>query len=60
MIDQIFADIMKEARSRKGKDIVINTYTILMELGARLLVTLDQIVDEQRRKEKDENKTRNS
>lgn len=54
MIDEIFADIMKEARSRDGKNLIINTYTVLMELGARLLVSLDQIADEQRRKEKDE------
>lgn len=54
MIDQIFADIMKEARSREGKDLIRNLYTVSMEIGQRLFAAMEGIRQEERRKEEDE------
>ena len=60
MIDKIFAMIMKEARSRKGKDLVGNVYTVFMEIGTRTLAALNHIRDEERSKKKDETKNHNT
>ncbi|MBA7496292.1 hypothetical protein ES702_06891 [subsurface metagenome] len=54
MIDHIFADIMKEARSRKGKDLETNIYKVLLELGIRFSAAMEGIRQDERRKEKDE------
>lgn len=54
MIDQIFADIMKEARSRKGKDLIKNLYNVSMEIGSRLFAAMEAIRAEERRIQKDE------
>jgi hypothetical protein len=54
MIDEIFADIMEEARSRGGKDLIRNLYTVSLELGQRLFAAMEGIRQDERRKEKDE------
>lgn len=54
MIDKIFVDIMKEARSRKGKDLVKNLATVSMEILMRLMAAIEGIRLNERSKEKDE------
>lgn len=54
MIDDIFAAIIKEARSRPGKDMVKKLYTVSMEIGTRLMAVMDQIREEEGREKKDE------
>lgn len=48
MIDEIFADIMKEARSRKGKDLIKNLYAVSMEIGQRLFAAMEGIRSQER------------
>lgn len=60
MIDHIFADILKEARQRPGKDLVRNVYGVLMDIHLRVLPALEQIRAQERRKENDENNIRNT
>jgi len=51
MIDQIFADIMKEARSREGKDLIANILIVSSEIAVRLLAATEAIRDNERREE---------
>jgi len=53
MIDKIFADIMKEARERPGKDLYKKLVIVCMEITERILAAGEGIRDEQRRKEHD-------
>lgn len=53
MIDQIFADIMKEARERPGKNLIANILTVSSEIAVRLLAATDGIREEERRQEHD-------
>ena len=54
MIDEIFADIIKEARSRKGKDLVKNLATVSMEISMRLMAAIEGIRLNERSKEEHE------
>jgi len=54
MIDEIFADIMKEARERPGKDLVKNLATVSMEIGQRLMAAIEGIRETERRKKQHE------
>ena len=53
MIDQIFADIMKEARERPGKDLIANILTVSSEIAVRLLAATDGIREDERRQQRD-------
>jgi len=53
MVDQIFSDIMKEARSRKGNDLIPKIYSVYMELGLRTLAAMEGIREEERRQQRD-------
>lgn len=54
MIDEIFELILKEARSREGKDLALNIYTVLMDLHIQLFPAIEAIREQQRREKKDE------
>lgn len=49
MIDDIYAMIIKEAKARPGKDFQLNLYTVLKELGKRLIVASDHILESKRK-----------
>lgn len=51
MIDQIFADIMKEARERPGKDMIRNIATVSMDLNSRIIAAMEGIREDERREE---------
>lgn len=57
MIDEIFAMIMKEARSRKGKTLISNISFVLMEINSKVRSAMEDIRDEERRKKNDEGQT---
>ena len=54
MIDQIFADIMKEARERPGMDLSKNIATVSMEIGQRLMAAIEGIRETERREKESE------
>lgn len=54
MIEEIFEMIMKEARSRKGKDMVKNIATVSMEISQRLMAAMEGIRDQERREKENE------
>jgi len=56
MIDQIFADIMKEARERPGKDLCKKIATVSMEIMQRVMAAGEGIREQERRDKEDENK----
>lgn len=54
MIDQIFADIMKEARERPGKDMIKKIATVSMEISQRIMAAMEGIRDQERREKNDQ------
>jgi len=48
MIDHIFADIMKEARERPGKDLIKNIATVSMEIAERIMAAMEGIRAQER------------
>ncbi|MBA7694580.1 hypothetical protein ES703_103193 [subsurface metagenome] len=54
MIDHIFADIMKEARNRPGKDLYKKLVIVYVELSERIFAASEGIRIDQRRKEEHE------
>lgn len=54
MIDEIFAMIMKEARARKGKNLIKNIATVYMEVTERILAAVEGIRAQERRHKKNE------
>lgn len=58
MIDEIFELILKEARSRKGTDLVSKIYAVHMEIAEKVNETMFNIRKEQREAKKHESKTR--
>jgi len=48
MIDQIFADIMKEARERPGKDMIKKIATVCMEISQRIIAAMEAIRADER------------
>lgn len=55
MIDEIFEMIMKEARGRPGKDLVLNINKVLLEVSGRLTATQENLRQFERRHKVDEN-----
>lgn len=49
MIDEIFEMIMKEARARPGKDLILNINKVLLEISDRLITTQENLREFQRR-----------
>jgi len=54
MIDQIFADIMKEARERPGKDMIKKIAAVSMEISQHIIAAMEAIREQERRDEEDE------
>lgn len=54
MIDEIFADIMQEARARPGKDMVKKIYTVSTEIAQRLFAAIEGIKEAERRAKENE------
>lgn len=54
MIDEIFEMIMKEARSRKGKDLVQKLASVQMDLN----LMIGQVMETFRRQQEEENDDR--
>jgi len=54
MMDKIFDLIMKEARSRPGPDLTSNIFTVLSEIDTKVMAILDQLHQDERRKEQHE------
>lgn len=50
MIDEIFAMIMKEARQRRGKNLIKNISIVCMEITERILAAVEAIRQEQSKK----------
>lgn len=55
MIDEIFEMIMKEARSKPEKDLVLNINIVLLEIFSKLLTVQENIRNAERRKKIHEN-----
>jgi len=49
MIDEIFEMIMKEARTRKGKDLILNINHVWSELSTRVMTTMEKLREQERR-----------
>jgi len=57
MIDQIFELIMKEARSREGKDLLSNIGTVLLEVDKKVMDAMERLPEEERRRKRHEKQT---
>ncbi|MBA7662267.1 hypothetical protein ES703_70295 [subsurface metagenome] len=57
MIDDIVQMILKEARGREGHTATFNIYRVCREIDGEIIQIIDNIQEEERRKEEDENKT---
>ncbi len=55
MIDEIFEMIMKEARAKPQKDLVLNINLVLLEIFSKLLTVQENIRKSERRKDIHEN-----
>lgn len=60
MIDDIVEMILKEARARKGKDLVGQINSVMNEATTKIMGILDNIREEERREKEDEDKRANS
>lgn len=56
MIDEIFEMIMKEARAKPQKDLVLNINLVLLEIFTKLLTVQENIREAERRENTDANK----
>lgn len=54
MVTDIFALIMKEARTRPGDDLVLKIYSVLMDVHLKILPAMEEIRNNERRQKKDE------
>ena len=49
-IDAIIEFILREARSRSGKDLTFHVYRVCMEIQTRIMELMDKAREEERRK----------
>lgn len=59
MIDEIVDLILKEARTRKGNDLVTNIHNVTLQVTLKVIQILDQTRQEERRQRHYESETRN-